>query len=230
MRKYLLLLLHLLPFATCAADDMIVYPSGIGKPGIYIPGFRTYSTNWYRTSSQNVAALKELQQSIPLIRIAGFGAASPGETTLVCRLSFPVYLPNKMAHEVFLAEAMRAELLEAGLYSEDAPVALSGHLVSMDFNSFGTGKWTIEAKFAVEGKEPVTIKHEYTYPISMTAVNACGDVSRALVPALQSFLLAVYRDEGFRELLQPAANPVVNKHPGSGLSIRGQVLQYNIIL
>ncbi|WP_143477729.1 hypothetical protein [Pseudogulbenkiania subflava] len=149
--------------------------------------------------------MKELKQSIPQIRIAGFGAASPGKTTLFCRLSFPVYLPDKMAHEIFLAEAMRAELLEAGLYSEDATVSVTGHLVSMDFNSFGTGKWIIEAKFEVEGKEPVTIKYEYTYPISMTAVNACGDVSRALVPALQGFLFTVYSDAGFKALLQPTA-------------------------
>lgn len=210
MRKYLTLLLHLLPFAAYASGDMIVYPNGMGKPGVYVPGFRTYSTNWYSTSSQNVAVLKEMRQSIPPIRIAGFGAASPGKTTLVCRLSFPVYLPGKMAHEVFLAEAMQAELLEAGLYSENAPVAVNGHLVSMDFNSFGTGKWKIEAKFEVEGKEPVTIKYEYTYPISMTAVNACGDVSRALVPALQGFLLTVYSDTGFKALLQPTVNPVLN--------------------
>lgn len=190
MTKFVLLLQLLWPLGVFA-NNLIVYPYGMAKPSIYIPGFRTYSTSTYRTSSQNVAFLKELGQSLPQLRIAGFSATSPAETTRVCRLSFPVYLPGKVAHEVYLAESMRAELLAAGLYADTAPVALNGHLVSMDFSSVGTGKWVIEARFSVEGKEPVTIKHEHSYSIGIGAVQACGDVSRALVPALQGFLLAV---------------------------------------
>lgn len=209
MTKYLLILSLLWSFGALA-DDMIVYPHGMAKPGIYVPGFRTYSTSTYRTSGQNVEFLRQLSQSLPKLRIAGFSATSPGETTLVCRLSFPVYLPGKIAHEVYLAESMRAELLEAGLYSETAPVALNAHLVSMDFNSVGTGKWVIEARFSVAGKEPITIKHEHSYSIGMGAVQACGDVSRALVPALQGFLFAAYSDSNFQALLQSTANPAVN--------------------
>jgi hypothetical protein len=77
----------------------------------------------------------------------------------------------------------------------------------MDFSSFGTGKWTIEAKFGVEGKEPITVKHVHTYSVSMGAVNGCGDVSRALVPALQGFLMAVYSDAGFKALIKPTTIP-----------------------
>lgn len=211
MTKYLLFLPLLWSFSALA-DDIIFYPHGIGKPGIYIPGFRTYSTSTYHTSSQNIELLKQLGKTLPPLRIAGFSATSPGETTLVCRLSYPIYLPGKIAHEVYLAESMRAELLEAGLYADTAPIALNGHLVSMDFNSFGTGKWLIEARFSVEGKEPVTIKYEHNYSIGMGAVQACGDVSRALIPALQGFLFAVYGDSKFQALWQSAANSDVNSN------------------
>lgn len=209
MTKHLLAL-PLLCSLSALASDIVVYPQGTANPGIYVPGFRTYSTNSYSTSSQNVSLLKQLAHSFPQLRIAGFSAVSPGEATLLCRLSFPVYLPGKVAHEVYLAESMRAELSEAGLYADTAPVALLGHLISMDFNSFGIGKWVFEARFSVEGKEPVTIKHEHSYPLGILAVQACRDVTQALVPAMQGFLFTVYSDPKFQDLLRPTGNPTAN--------------------
>lgn len=219
MRKYLLLLAQLLCLGQAlAANDIILYPNGVGRPGVYIPGFRTYSANAYSPSAQNVALLRDLKQAFPSIRIAGFSSYAPGETTLVCRLSYPVFLPGKMPYEVYLAEAMRAELMEAGIYAEDASVGLNGHLVAMDFSSFGTGKWTIEATFSVEGKEPVTIKHEYSYSVAAGAVQACNDVSRALVPAMQDFLHVVYSDPRFKDLLRVTANMAVQRTGPDGPS------------
>lgn len=206
MTKYLLAV-PLLWACSALASDIVVYPHGTANPGIYVPGFRTYSTDSYITSRQNVSLLKELGHVIPQLRIAGFSSASPGETALLCRLSFPVYLPGKVAHEVYLAESMRAELSEAGLYADTAPVALLGHLVSMDFNSFGTGKWVLEARFFVEGKEPVTIKYEHGFPLGVLAVQACRDVTHALVPAMQGFLFTVYSDPKFQNLLRPTGSP-----------------------
>ncbi|MBS1190549.1 MAG: hypothetical protein H6R10_2341 [Rhodocyclaceae bacterium] len=203
MRKYLLLLAQLICLdQATAANDIVLYPNGVSRPGIYIPGFRTYSANPYSPSAENVALLREFKQAFPPMRIAGFSSYAPGEASLVCRLSYPVYLPGKIPYEAYLAEAMRAELLEAGLYAEDASVGINGHLVAMDFNSFGTGKWTIEATFSIDGKEPIAIKHEYTYSVAAGAVRACNDVSRALVPAMQDFLHAVYSNPQFKDLLR----------------------------
>lgn len=219
MHKYLLLLVQLICLGQAYADtDYILYPKGTAKPGIYIPGPRTYVANVYSPSAENVALLRELKQAFPSVRIAGFSSYAPGEATLVCRLSYPVYLPGKIPYEAYLAEAMRAELQEAGLYAENALIGLNGHLVAMDFNSFGTGKWTIEAKFSVEGREPITIKHEYTYPVAAGAVSACGDVSRALVPAMQDFLHVVYSDPQFRNLFRMTSDMAIQRTDPDGPS------------
>ena len=206
MTKYLLFLPLLWPCWVPAAD-MMIYTHGMASPGIYVPGFRTYSTGIYSSAEPNIELLKKLAPKIPKLRIAGFGANEPGKASLVCRLSFPVFLPGKIPLEAYLAEAMRTELLEAGIYADTSPVALNAHLLAMDFNSIGTGKWTIEAIFSVEGKGPVTIKFDYSYPIGLGAVQACADVSRALVPAIQGFLHATYSDPGFQALLLPTVSP-----------------------
>lgn len=189
-----------------AADDIILYPRGMDRPGLYIPGYRTYSSAPYINSPRNVAALQELKQTLPTVRLSGFSSSSPGKTSLACRLSYPVYFPGKAPYEIYLAEALRAELFEAGLYDDRLGVPIAGHLVTMDFSSFGSPKWIVEATFSVPEKEPIAIKYEYPFSVGSGAARACGDTSIALVPAIQGFLLTVYSDPKFKALFN-LANP-----------------------
>jgi hypothetical protein len=203
MRTVLLLLVSLLWLSNAHADNnFILFSRGAGKPAIYIPGYRTYSTGAYQPSARNVALLKEIGEGLPAIRIAGFTSQIPGGASVACRLSFPIYLPGQMPREAYLAQAMRTELAEANLYAVDAGTVLSGNVTAWDFSSFGTGKWIIEAAFSIEGKTPITIRQEYSFPVALSAVKGCEDVSRELVPAMQEFLLAVYSNPKFKELLQ----------------------------
>lgn len=195
--------MNILALALLFASPYTAYADPVDYSIIYVPAFRTYSAKEYGTSAKNVEFLKGLKQSIPALRIAGFGAKNPGNTSLICRMSFPVYLPGKVPFEAYLAEAMQAELYEADLYNETSPVAVMGRLNVMDFNSSG-GTWTIEAEFPVEGKVPVAFRHVHRFDTSFFAVQACGNVTQALVPALQEFLLAVYSDEKFKELVSSA--------------------------
>lgn len=168
---------------------------------LYIQAFRTYFAGEYVAPEKNLALLREIKDRMPKIRIADFGADDPDMATLVCRMSWPLYAPAKLPYTLFLAGAMRDELTREGLYSSDDGVVVTGHLDSMNFESFGSGKWKIAATFSVEGKTPVTVKHETTFPVTFGAAGACRSVRDQLVPAMQEFLFAVYSDPQFQALV-----------------------------
>jgi hypothetical protein len=200
MLKYFLAILVSLICTQVSASDFLVYPRGFTKPGVYVPGFHTYFSDKYTSSDRNVSLLKTIKKDLVPVRIADFGSNAPGKASMVCRASYPVHTPGKIPFEAFIAEAMKAELSEAGLYSETG-AEITANLNAIEFASFGVGKWTIEATFAVEGKEPLKVKHETTYPVSFGAVAACDDVTQALVPAIQEFLYQFYSSPQFKLLL-----------------------------
>jgi hypothetical protein len=180
---------------------------------IYVPGFQTFKADQYIVDAENLSALKLIKENSTPFKISGFTTSMKGDNWLVCRMSFPVYPPGKVPYQEFLAEAMRAELVEAGLYSAESKFGIRGHIVSMDFSSFGSGKWTIEARFEADQKDPITIKHEYSFSLSILATKSCENVTNALVPAIQGFLNTVYKDERFAALLsQDPQTPAVRSN------------------
>lgn len=172
-----------------------------GTHTMFIEGFRTFVAGEYVASEKNLAVLRAIKYQMPKIRIADFGADDPNMATLVCRMSWPLYAPAKLPYAMFLAGAMRDELTREGLYASNDGIAVTGRLDSINFDSFGSGKWQIVATFSVEGKTPVTVKHETVFPVAFGAASACRSVRDNLVPAMQEFLFAVYSDPQFQAML-----------------------------
>jgi hypothetical protein len=183
---------------TNSGDFILKLP---GKGSMFVQGFRTYFAGEYVAPEKNLAVLRELKKQMPKIRIADFSADDPEMTTLVCRMSWPLYAPAKLPYTVFLAGAMRDELTREGLYSSNDGIEVTGRLDSINFESFGSAKWKIAATFSVEGKTPVTVKHETAFPVGFGASSACTSVRDNLVPAMQEFLFAVYSDPQFQALM-----------------------------
>lgn len=168
---------------------------------MFLQGYRTYFAGQYVAPEKNLTMLREIKSKMPKIRIADFSADDPAMNALLCRMSWPLYAPAKLPYTMFLAGAMRDELTREGLYSSDDGIEVAGRLDSINFDSFGSGKWTIAATFSVEGKTPVTVKHETTFPVGFGAPSACKSVRDNLVPAMQEFLFAVYSDPQFQALM-----------------------------
>ncbi len=192
-------LLCLLSFPSQA--DTVDFFLKVGGRTTFVPGFHTYFSGQYVAPEKNLSLLREIKEKISIVKISDFTANDPDMATLICRMSYPVYAPEKIPFVAFVAGALKDELSKAELYSLDSGVELSGRLNSINFESFGSGKWTIAATFSVPGKEPVVVKHETPFSIPFSAVRACGQVKDNLVPAIQEFLFAVYSDSKFQELL-----------------------------
>ena len=192
MKKLLALLLLPLSLQSPAADRP---PNAIS-----IPGFRTYVASGYVPSEQNISFLKEMKDTAAGLRLITFDTSRNNVAMLMCRLSFPVYGPGKTPFASLLEAAANLELAESGLAVPDGP-RVQATLEEFDFSSFGGGKWSIRATLTVPGKEPLTVWSVHSYPVSGGAVAGCTDVTKAMVPAIESFLHALYADVRFRELM-----------------------------
>lgn len=193
-KKFLIALALLIPLKAFASSSAPFIVADIRM--IYVPAFRTFFASEYKPSDRNVALLKSRSTKIGSITI--IHEAGDQVTDLrYCRASYPVYMPGKVTYEAYLAEAIKAELIEAGMFSEavGAPIVL--RITTIDFASFGTGKWTIEATVSAQSDNNYVIKHELEFPVSLEAGAACGQVARALVPTLQEFFYALYASAAF---------------------------------
>lgn len=178
-------------------------PAPYGTNTISIPGFRTYVASGYIPSEQNINLLKEMKVKAASLRLVEFDTSKNNVAMLMCRMSFPVYGPGKTPFASLLEAAANLELAESGLAAPDAPRA-QATLEEFDFSSFGGGKWTMRATLTVQGKEPLTVKYVHPYSVSGGAVAGCTDVTNAMVPAIESFLHALYADARFLDLMQYA--------------------------
>ena len=199
MRSLLGLLALAASFVSQAADNEVLYLPG-GKT-LVVPAFRIYIATGYTPSERNLERLKELKVNATVPRLVTFDTTKNNKSMLLCRGSFPVYGPNRTPFASLIEAALNLELTGSGLSAPDAPRIL-GTLDEFDFSSFGSGKWMIGATFSVDGKPPVVIRQEYSYPVSAGAVGGCGDVMNALVPGIESFLLKLYSDPRFLDLVQ----------------------------
>lgn len=194
-KQFLISLTLLLPFNAYASGDL-AHRKIAEIRTIYVPAFRTYFANEYKLSERNVAFLKSISAKMGPFHLS----IGSSQTTDVryCRASYPIYMPGKVTYESFLAEAMKAEMAEAGMITEavGAPVVMS--ITTMDFTSFGTGKWSIEAMVSTQGDNNLVIKHEVEFPVSLEAGAACGQVARALVSTMQEFFYLIYSSAVFQ--------------------------------
>lgn len=188
----------LLPLPVAADNDVLFLPGG---RMLVVPAFRTYVATGYTPSERNIEFLKELRAKGPSLKLVTFDTEKNNKNMLLCRGSFPVYAPNKTPFASLVEAAANMELAGSGLSAPDAP-RMQATLDEFDFSSFGTGRWTIRATLAAEGKSPLVVEHEYTYPVSGSAVVGCGDVMKALVPGIESFLYKLYSDPRFVEFAQ----------------------------
>lgn len=185
--------------AAMAADNDVLILSG-GKT-IAVPGFRTYIATGYAPSEKNIEFLKGLKEKVGSPKLLAFDATKNNKNMLLCRASFPVYGSNKTPFASLIEAAANMELVASGLATPDAP-RIPASLDEFDFSSFGGGKWSIDATLTVDAKPPLTVKSVYTYPVSAGAVNGCTDVMNALPAGIEAFLLKLYSDPGFLEVLR----------------------------
>lgn len=164
--------------------------------------FYSFIAPEYTSNQGSLDALNKWKPASAPVRITEFKAEDGGTKYLMCRGSYPLYAPGKVSYEAFLANSIKHDLSQAGLYADDAPTELSGYIKKIDFTSMGNPQWEFEAVFSTPGRQPVTVRHTHSFETKGRAAEICDSVTGWFSYAVGDFLEKLYTDPGFKQLIE----------------------------
>lgn len=166
---------------------------------LFISGCSTYAANRYSISVDNVTALKTLTGK--QLNVGQFSATKSGLTKIMCRGVGPIKSPDGETFANYIRKAFIDELKLAELYSENAPVTLTGNLDNIDFSS-GSGTWNLAATIKSSNGKFLTVSEKYSYTTSYSGETACNQTAQALMPAVQDLISKIIRHQEFLSLVE----------------------------
>lgn len=165
---------------------------------MFVSGCSTYAANRYSISTDNVMALRTLDGNT--INVGQFGSSTPGQSQIMCRGVGPIKTPDGESFADYIRKALLDELRIANVYSESAPVTISGNLDAIDFSS-SSGSWYIAVTLTSSNGRSMSIAETYNYTTSFYGETACNQTAQALMPAVQNLVGKIVRTPEFTALV-----------------------------
>lgn len=165
---------------------------------VVFSGCSTYSASRYSVSADNVTALRAYNGKA--VNVGPFSGVKAGESEIMCRGVGPIKTPDGESFSDFVRKALVDELKIANVYSQAAPVTLTGNLDSIDFSS-ADGSWNLALTVKSSNGKSMTVAETYKYKTSFYGETACNQTAQALMPAVQNLVGKVVRAPDFRDLV-----------------------------
>ncbi|MBL8555156.1 MAG: hypothetical protein JNL41_12810 [Phenylobacterium sp.] len=156
----------------------------------------------YTPSTNNILGFQSaLKPSGTSVKTGDF-TATPGVEIPTCRMAGKLDVTAGKPLELYVKEAMQAELFQAGVYDANSGVVISGRLDQLKVNTFGTGSWELGLQ-VTSSKDPVGyhVQAIRTFKSSYSAMSACQNATNAFAPTVQDLLGQVIANPGFGKLV-----------------------------
>ena len=165
-----------------------------------LAGCDTSVTPSYQTSPQNTIALQSIAATGKKASVHTFNVAEGVNTSPTCRLAGPIDVGGGLPAAQALKDAITAELLAAGVYS-DRGTPLTLPLTDMQVNTM-SGYWILAAKVQ-SSKLPqgFDVQSRYDYKTSFSAASACPNAAIAFNRAAAAFINKIVTNPNFRNAL-----------------------------
>ncbi|MBB5518581.1 hypothetical protein [Amphiplicatus metriothermophilus] len=162
----------------------------------------TTSTRPYQPSVQNVLAMKAARDAAEQkLKINTASAAEGVETSLTCRALGALEVAPGQTPVEYIHGALQTELFQAELYDQIAGTPVDLKVTQLDFNSFGTGKWTVAITLSSPNlPEGYSTSVDYTFKTSWSALKACQNVIDAFQPTVSALIRKAVEDPNFQRL------------------------------
>ena len=152
---------------------------------VLLSGCSTYAAARYSMTADNVVALRTLNDK--KINIGTFASSQPGQSEIMCRAVGPIKTPDGESFSEYIRKALIDELRIANVFSNDAPVTLTGNLDHINFSST-SGNWDLALTLTSSNGKFLTITENYSYTTSFYGETACNQTAQALMPAVQNLV------------------------------------------
>src|SRR5690625_5667420 len=118
----------------------------------------------------NVVALRSLNGQT--INVGEFSASAPDKRSIICLAVLPIKQPECEPFYEYIRKAFLDELRMAEVYSDAAPVTITGNLNSIDFSS-GNGTWNLSLTVNSSNGNSMSVSEEFSYTTSFYGETAC---------------------------------------------------------
>ncbi|WP_420024489.1 hypothetical protein ACN9JG_20915 (plasmid) [Cereibacter azotoformans] len=172
----------------------------LAVPMLVLAGCDTSVTPAYQTSPQNTITLQPVAATGKRAKVQQFLVAEGVNTQPTCRLAGPIDVGGGQTAAQALQEAMTAEFLAAGFYS-DRGTPLTVTLTNMKVDTF-SGYWDLAA-VVQSPKLPAgyTVTTRYEYKTSFSAYSACPNAALAFNRAASAFINQIVTNPSFRSAI-----------------------------
>jgi hypothetical protein len=197
--------------------------------GMMATGCSTFVPGRYAASVDNVTTLRKYRgQTVNVGEFASPGAAasessssqpnassgtspkpkaakkSSGLREISCRAAGPVKAPDNETFAEYVRKALLSEIKFAEIYSDTAPVTLTGSLDHIDFSSTD-GIWDLTLTVRSSNGRALTVSEKYTFETSFVAESACNQAAQAFGPGVQNLIGKLVNHPEFPALIQAQA-------------------------
>ncbi|MCA3186305.1 hypothetical protein [Cupriavidus sp.] len=162
-------------------------------------GCSTYPVPRYSASASTVESLRA--NAPARASVGTFTATGENRSEITCRGVGPIKAADGETFADYAKKALMSELRMAGLYSDAAPVTLTGNVTHLDFSST-EGHWDIGLTVTSSNGATVSQTVKHNYPVNFAGEVACNTTAQAFMPAMQDAISAVVSDPNFPALLK----------------------------
>jgi hypothetical protein len=150
-------------------------------------GCANYVAGRYSMSVDNVVALRSLKGI--KINVGDFTDAT-NNAIMPCNYKGDITTMDGESYAQFIRNALITELKFADIYSESAPVIITGTLNKVDSSTAVATDWTFEMTIGSSSGKSINVVENYNYNGSIvgTASSTCGASASAFVPAVQNLI------------------------------------------
>ncbi len=157
-------------------------------------------TSDYSVSAQNVQKLKNYEDI--KLGIKSFTANNEGESTVLCRAAETIETPNDESFAKYIENALRDELIIAGIYDENASLKLSGHLKEIYASSMiGDAYWSFDIKVSSSNGKSFNLESKNEYGSAFLAYTACNNMGSSFAPSVKKLIKDIINHPKFNELI-----------------------------
>ena len=162
----------------------------------------TYSAPPYSVTANRFADMQDLAHATAHgVRVGRF-QAEHGDVSVPCRFGGAIDTPAG-TFSAYLRDAIVSELRTAGIYSDAAPVTLTGVVEDVGLTSMERGQWTMVLTVYSSNGTSVQILERHDFTTSAVGSAACAQAADELVPAVQDLVAKLVHDPKFEALVAP---------------------------
>ncbi len=155
----------------------------------------------YSASAQNVQTLKKYEDT--KIGLHKFSAKNPGQHSTMCRLAETITTPNDESYETYIMNALKEELMMAGIYDENAKIKLTGYIEEVVGSSMlGDAYWQFKVKVSSLNGNEFVVNTKKEYSSSYLATTACNNMGSTFAPSVKELISDIVSHPNFATLLR----------------------------